>query len=310
MANNLAIKDGNAAAQTVKTTDSGGVHTPHYNIDSVTPGTAAANLGKAEDAAHASGDTGVMALAVRRDTPAALAADGDYLPVIVDAEGRLWARATAAGDVAHDAADSGNPMKVGGKAETTLPAAVADGDRVDAFFTEYGELAVVAGGRTVCAEAAFTRPADTTAYAAGDVVADLTASANDLEFTAIVRKPGGSGVILSAVLIDGANQGTKGDFELFLFDTAMAMDNDNALFTPTDAELEKLVGVIDFGATPFVGDATSGADGNCAYVQAGVNLAFKCAGSDTKLYGVLVVRNAYTPVSAEPFRVRLNVLQD
>lgn len=41
---------------------------------SSTPGTAAASLGKAEDAAHASGDVGVMLLAVRKDTAAALAA--------------------------------------------------------------------------------------------------------------------------------------------------------------------------------------------------------------------------------------------
>ena len=54
-------------------------------------GVAAADLGKAEDAVHASGDTGVMALAVRKDTAAAVAADGDYLPLIVDATGRMWA---------------------------------------------------------------------------------------------------------------------------------------------------------------------------------------------------------------------------
>lgn len=56
----------------------------------LTPGTAAANLGKAEDAAHASGDVGVMALGVRQDTAAALGlTDGDYMPMIFDASGRL-----------------------------------------------------------------------------------------------------------------------------------------------------------------------------------------------------------------------------
>lgn len=44
----------------------------------------------AEDAAHTSGDTGIMALAVRKDTAAALAgSDGDYAPLEVDANGRL-----------------------------------------------------------------------------------------------------------------------------------------------------------------------------------------------------------------------------
>lgn len=45
-----------------------------------------------------------------------------------------------AGDVAHDAVDSGNPVKVGGKAFTGTPTAVANGDRVDAWHTQYGAL--------------------------------------------------------------------------------------------------------------------------------------------------------------------------
>ncbi len=58
---------------------------------SVTPGTGAAHLGKAEDAVAASGDTGVMALAVRTDTPATTSnASGDYHPLEVDANGALW----------------------------------------------------------------------------------------------------------------------------------------------------------------------------------------------------------------------------
>ncbi len=58
---------------------------------SVTPGTAAANLGKAEDAAHASGDTGVMTLAVRRDTPVhGTSTDGDYATINVGASGEQW----------------------------------------------------------------------------------------------------------------------------------------------------------------------------------------------------------------------------
>lgn len=60
------------------------------SIFSVTPGTTTTALGKAEDAAHASGDTGVMSLCVRQDTAAALAGtNGDYIPCATDANGRL-----------------------------------------------------------------------------------------------------------------------------------------------------------------------------------------------------------------------------
>ena len=48
---------------------------------------------KAEDAAHSSGDTGIMSLAVRNDDVAALAgADGDYSPLQVNAAGSLYTK--------------------------------------------------------------------------------------------------------------------------------------------------------------------------------------------------------------------------
>ena len=59
-------------------------------LGTVTPGTSASNLGKAEDAAHSSGDVGVMSLSVRQDTAAATSGtDGDYQPLITDSSGRL-----------------------------------------------------------------------------------------------------------------------------------------------------------------------------------------------------------------------------
>lgn len=46
---------------------------------------------KAEDDAHSSGDKGIMALAVRSDSPTALATtDGDYIPLTTDSSGNLY----------------------------------------------------------------------------------------------------------------------------------------------------------------------------------------------------------------------------
>ena len=54
------------------------------------PGTGATDWGKAEDAAHTTGDVGIMALAVRTDTASQRAqTDGEYSPLITDASGRL-----------------------------------------------------------------------------------------------------------------------------------------------------------------------------------------------------------------------------
>lgn len=57
---------------------------------SVVPGTGATNLGKAEDAAHSSGDTGVAVWGVRNDTHQDLTnTDGDYSPIAVTPSGRV-----------------------------------------------------------------------------------------------------------------------------------------------------------------------------------------------------------------------------
>ena len=57
-----------------------------------------ADLAKAEDAAHTSGDYGLMLLAVRKDTAAALAdTDGKYIPLIADSIGRLYISPLQAG---------------------------------------------------------------------------------------------------------------------------------------------------------------------------------------------------------------------
>lgn len=53
-------------------------------------------------------------------------------------------RALVQGEVAHDAADSGNPQKIGGKARRTLPSAVsADNDRADVITDRFGRVYVV-----------------------------------------------------------------------------------------------------------------------------------------------------------------------
>lgn len=62
-------------------------------VTDLIPGVAATNLGKAEDAAHTTGDTGVMMLGVRESTATDLSAgntNGDYEPLQVDANGALW----------------------------------------------------------------------------------------------------------------------------------------------------------------------------------------------------------------------------
>jgi hypothetical protein len=158
----------------------------------------------------------------------------------------------------------------------------------------------------------FTRPSDTNAYTAGDVVADSTSAATVLTFPRCAV--GRNGTIRSALLIDGAAQATKLSADLFLFDTAPATyGNDNEAFVPTDAEMKTAIGVISLDGTAAanikVGDATAGAGGNCIVQLSGLDIPFQCVPGSSDLFGVLVARNAYTPVSAETFRIKLGIEQ-
>lgn len=87
MADNYTYKDaaGNTLTHASKDIGSGVQVSKHLLVDD-----AGVALAKAEDESHGSGDKGFMLLAVRKDTAAALGADGDYVPLLVDDEGRLY----------------------------------------------------------------------------------------------------------------------------------------------------------------------------------------------------------------------------
>jgi predicted nuclease of predicted toxin-antitoxin system len=90
MADNVAITAG--AGTTIATDDVSGVHFQKVKIGAGTADSSAM-VGHLEDDAHNSGDAGIMALAVRKDSAAVTGgADNDYSALIVDAQGRQWVR--------------------------------------------------------------------------------------------------------------------------------------------------------------------------------------------------------------------------
>lgn len=165
-------------------------------------------------------------------------------------------------------------------------------------------------GVTVTVETTITRPSDTNTYAANDVICNSTSAPTIQTITGCARYNLGSGTIIDAVLIDGGNETLKLDADFFLFDTTVTMDNDNAAFTPTDTEMGTYVGVIQFvGGTARSG--TAGTGGNCVYPNALASqpIAFTCV-TTTTLYGILVARNAYVPISGETFKIRMKIYQE
>lgn len=80
-----------------KLTANSGVDIGDVDVTSIIPGTGATNLGKAEDAAHTTGDIGVMSLGVRAASPTERSAgptDGDYEPFATNAVGAVWVTQT------------------------------------------------------------------------------------------------------------------------------------------------------------------------------------------------------------------------
>ena len=120
-----------------------GVDIGDVDVTSIIPGTGATNLGKSEDAAHTTGDTGVMALAVSNEANTARAADGDYLPIATDTEGNV----RVVGNRDHDAVDAGEVVGVGGRAiaHGSNPTAVAAADRTAWYFNRAGVPFMIGG---------------------------------------------------------------------------------------------------------------------------------------------------------------------
>ncbi len=134
-----------------------GVDIGDVDILSVIPGVGATNLGKAEDAASAGGDTILPAAAVQDAVLSALSSvDGDYTQIRVNANGALWVETVGAAggtSAVDDAAftlgtDSFTP--IGGTFDDVAPNDLEEGDagvvRMSAVREMYTVLRDGAGG--------------------------------------------------------------------------------------------------------------------------------------------------------------------
>lgn len=132
-----AVSDDNPIPVAIISGGGGGGGTS--DITSVIPGTGATNLGKAEDAAHASGDVGVMGLGVRRDSNTSLVdSDGDYAPYQLSAAGGLKVSIIEGAGSGGTSSTDDAPYTVGSASGTPIMG-VATSDNIDS-----GDVGVVA----------------------------------------------------------------------------------------------------------------------------------------------------------------------
>ncbi|MEO1169930.1 MAG: hypothetical protein AAFW97_14590 [Pseudomonadota bacterium] len=147
----------------------------------------------------------------------------------------------------------------------------------------------------------FSRPANTTAYASGDLVAD-TVTAGSVEALVLTAEaserplPNKVGAVRRVMLKKSATSTTNADFRIHLFTeppTTFSNGDNGAL------ACDGMAGYLGFV------DVTVGStfltDGSAGYAGPTANSFF----SGAKLYAVIEARAAYTPASEETFTVEV-----
>lgn len=132
----------------------------------------------------------------------------------------------------------------------------------------------------------FVRPANTTQYAAADVVGD----GRVLVFPNMASKNGGSGFIVKARMESNDVTTTAAIFRLYLYSAPPVAIADNAAKTKLWADRDKELGYIDFSLSTDGTGSDAAAD-----TQTNVNLPFVAGADTTSIYGVLMAQAAYQP---------------
>lgn len=160
------------------------------------------------------------------------------------------------------------------------------------------------GGNSAVVAASFTRPANTTAYAIGQLVANTTtvASVTPLALS-VARKTGGTGRITRARLTKSGPSLTNASFRIHLHRAAPTPSNgDGGTWLTTESTY---VGSLDVIMDKAFVDGAKG----IGVPSTGAYITFDTSGS-TNLFALVEARAAYTPLSGELFTLALEADRD
>jgi hypothetical protein len=157
-------------------------------------------------------------------------------------------------------------------------------------------------GKSYRSTATITRPSNTTAYTAGDVVGDTGGSA----IISLTSAGPAAGFVIvqsvSLVFSDSAVPAGMGAFRLHLYSAIPTAIADNAAFDLLSGERATYMGFIDL---PTPSDF-----GSTLYTQIDYSgRLIKLGAASTTLFAELETRAAYTPVSASTVAIRMNLLE-
>jgi hypothetical protein len=160
------------------------------------------------------------------------------------------------------------------------------------------------GGRFTVASATLTRPGDTNAYAAKDVVANSTTAPTVVTFSGMARIAGSGGYITKARLLTNRSTDTA-QFRMHLYHTAPTAIADNAQMALVWANRTNRTGTLDFPALATEG---TGSDSSYALLAPGNTnfpLPFVCTAGDRNLYAIFETLSIFTPASGQLFLIEL-----
>jgi len=148
---------------------------------------------------------------------------------------------------------------------------------------------------------AITRPANTTAYTAGDVVG--TNPATNLEFTNILPESGQHFYITDAKIEVEKSSVPAGmsSFTLHLYDATPTAITDNLAWTLLLADGGKYLGSIQFSTPVDLGTTL-------IYWLENINIKRKLATGSTSIYGQLVTDAGWTPGSEDVINIDLETV--
>ena len=158
----------------------------------------------------------------------------------------------------------------------------------------------------VVSSVVFTRPANTTAYTANDVVSDNATTTTMQPLTGVARYTGGSGYIVEIAVATNLKSITP-RMRVHLFNTTGAtLAGDNVAYKALYADVSKRVGFYDLAAMTTAADTTNSDVSTIRDYT--MRIPYVCTG--TSLYVVLETLDAFTPTSGQSFTVSIKVDQN
>jgi hypothetical protein len=209
-------------------------------------------------------------------------------------------------------ADDGGGVRIEAGASLDVPYATGTHlnfiEAQDAPISKESHLGEVGGASAVVA-ASFTRPANTTAYAVGALVANSTAAGSVAPLAcAVARKVAGTGLIRRARLSSSNAAAVGASFRIHLFKTAPTSTvGDGGVFAGAVNGLAAIhLGYFDVTLDRSFSDGAKGVGAPAV----GTEIVFDAAAGSQSIYALVEARSAYVPASGETLTVALEALRD